>query len=893
MTEQIVWRSFETSKPVSFVGTDFAVAGSMSKEWNEAEHERDEHGRFEGGGSDSSSGHELTDKVIELSKDGVGRDAKVEWVPIETIDRMKEYDRADPTQAEISPEDARQNIDELKESIKAKGFEEPLILEYSPRDRHAYLGEGNHRLAAAKELGLTHVPVTAFKNYGELKGHDGAVQVQGIEPDVSGYIPEQLKPSQIGLDTLGTTKKALDIIWKAEDFGRLELMWKEWNEDDHPRGPDGRFGSGGGGDDNKQSDGQGVAGREMSDDHLVNRSSQAELEKTTHTTGDRNYKVGYTDGRTIMFRAESWRHAKAMGQQYASRFLPGVKYASNEAAPPGTPIVGTDPPPGYVPSGAAPTPTTEEERQTEGDTRLQASPELRAEYEAAQARIDASMAKGEALIAQARVSGTTWGELSRLEAQAEVHFDQAMNETRAFGDRTVKEIEAAFEATKPEPPTDDINHVRLAAQREYDKVLAETGAAQIYDRMMRNFSTDRAAVIAAPIVEALTAAGASEAFVGMVGRSTGKIEDLTDGTLRGTLFEYGGESLKFSNEYNPSDNQRSTYLELGDGTRLNIRDIFAGHEEALADYGLGLSNAYGSLVGPSPQMAFRQAVGGRIVTGTGAPTGDVGESREAFARNLNQEDLAALREASAACVKVHDEGQAKENAAYQRKKDYDASVVKAYSDAQWGIIGSLRPLGGELTSNVTVKGWGSTKEGRANAAAMSASLIGQAQSCFPTEWIQQANDWRNGQRPFDVTFKTTGYGGGVHYDGGRIVVKGVKPGTENLRSAGSTLLHEYTHGMQERLDQLSRLEAAFLRDRCPQDRKVRVGGGGTGDPDKFRNKYSGRSDYGGKFSEVATTGMQGMLTTPLSTNYDSNLHGDRDFQNFMTGVLLVSDRKKP
>ncbi len=63
----------------------------------------------------------------------------------------------------MRPED-RIIIDTLKASIRIVGILEPLLLEcQGPRIKRkgvdAYLIEGNHRLIAAKELGMTHVPV--------------------------------------------------------------------------------------------------------------------------------------------------------------------------------------------------------------------------------------------------------------------------------------------------------------------------------------------------------------------------------------------------------------------------------------------------------------------------------------------------------------------------------------------------------------------------------------------------------------------------------------------------------------------------------------------------------------------------------------------------------------
>jgi len=62
-------------------------------------------------------------------------------------------------------EEARANVDLLKKQIKKDGIKEPLRLECSgPRlermNVDALLIEGNHRLIAARELGMQRVPVT-------------------------------------------------------------------------------------------------------------------------------------------------------------------------------------------------------------------------------------------------------------------------------------------------------------------------------------------------------------------------------------------------------------------------------------------------------------------------------------------------------------------------------------------------------------------------------------------------------------------------------------------------------------------------------------------------------------------------------------------------------------
>jgi len=64
-----------------------------------------------------------------------------------------------------STEKSRANVDWLKEQIKKDGIKKPLRLECSgPRlermNVDALLIDGNHRLIAARELGMQRVPVT-------------------------------------------------------------------------------------------------------------------------------------------------------------------------------------------------------------------------------------------------------------------------------------------------------------------------------------------------------------------------------------------------------------------------------------------------------------------------------------------------------------------------------------------------------------------------------------------------------------------------------------------------------------------------------------------------------------------------------------------------------------
>jgi hypothetical protein len=70
------------------------------------------------------------------------------------------------------------------------------MMEYYQEGRTAHLGEGHHRMAALELAGFTHMPVTVFRNeHADMRGR--GVPVRGVDPNRHGYVPGNLKPSQI------------------------------------------------------------------------------------------------------------------------------------------------------------------------------------------------------------------------------------------------------------------------------------------------------------------------------------------------------------------------------------------------------------------------------------------------------------------------------------------------------------------------------------------------------------------------------------------------------------------------------------------------------------------------------------------------------------------------
>jgi hypothetical protein len=94
-----------------------------------------------------------------LSK-GIDKDA--ELIPVSELESFVGEFRAGKDKMVNSSE----TINKLKEDISKNGFKESIIVQYT-KDGEASIVEGNHRFQAAKELGLSKIPVT-FKRVDKL-----------------------------------------------------------------------------------------------------------------------------------------------------------------------------------------------------------------------------------------------------------------------------------------------------------------------------------------------------------------------------------------------------------------------------------------------------------------------------------------------------------------------------------------------------------------------------------------------------------------------------------------------------------------------------------------------------------------------------------------------------
>ena len=133
---------------------------------------------------------------------------QIQWLTISRISAYREY-RHDPetgtshnllTGCTYKDSCTPATWAELTRSLKVEGFREPLKLEYDPDSRHAYLGEGNHRLVAAGLAGYVAVPVWGLRGYGSERMRR-ARRVPG-EPELTreqghGYFPAGFRPSDV------------------------------------------------------------------------------------------------------------------------------------------------------------------------------------------------------------------------------------------------------------------------------------------------------------------------------------------------------------------------------------------------------------------------------------------------------------------------------------------------------------------------------------------------------------------------------------------------------------------------------------------------------------------------------------------------------------------------
>lgn len=180
----------------------------------------DERGRFSTGPSPMN---DLTREVREKSEANMARYQHVQWV---ATDKLAPYQGNDVGGGSIVPTT-------LDETIRQNGFENPLVFEYSTVNHNGKVGEGNHRLAAAQRLGLSHVPVRAYRVRGSLSG---ATQYGGRDPKPVPGVAERMEAAYPHRDRFTQIPPTIDPAnifppeWIAADAN------KAWDPSLHPRG---------------------------------------------------------------------------------------------------------------------------------------------------------------------------------------------------------------------------------------------------------------------------------------------------------------------------------------------------------------------------------------------------------------------------------------------------------------------------------------------------------------------------------------------------------------------------------------------------------------------------------------------------------------------------------
>jgi hypothetical protein len=120
-------------------------------------------------------------------------------VSVHALKPFMEFDRA----GKHADSHSVQRINEIAADIKSgKGITNPLMIAYDHKNKWGVLGEGNHRLAAAIQAGITHVPVSVYRDSGlgsrkkERIGNHLAMMTdfgRGT-PQTEDYVPTNIHP---------------------------------------------------------------------------------------------------------------------------------------------------------------------------------------------------------------------------------------------------------------------------------------------------------------------------------------------------------------------------------------------------------------------------------------------------------------------------------------------------------------------------------------------------------------------------------------------------------------------------------------------------------------------------------------------------------------------------
>ena len=138
---------------------------------------------------------EIMSKTVENMNRKSSND-RISFVDVELLDKIKEFDRR------VQRVKSDEEIDELKNKIIKNGITEPVMIDYCPYDGTIKLGEGNHRLMIAKELGLPSLPATCIRCSSTVPNYKMKLNPDNITPRENGqygkYYYQPMNPEMLG-----------------------------------------------------------------------------------------------------------------------------------------------------------------------------------------------------------------------------------------------------------------------------------------------------------------------------------------------------------------------------------------------------------------------------------------------------------------------------------------------------------------------------------------------------------------------------------------------------------------------------------------------------------------------------------------------------------------------
>jgi hypothetical protein len=130
----------------------------------------------------------------------------VEMVPVDILMQMREYDRS---VMELTTR-SEGYLANLKEDILKNGVNEPVLICYEPITGLAFIGEGNHRVMLAHELGIKELPAYAIRSEEKGVNHEAGKSAMQLKPWPADapYLGRFLAPSAIGVKSTTDAKRS-------------------------------------------------------------------------------------------------------------------------------------------------------------------------------------------------------------------------------------------------------------------------------------------------------------------------------------------------------------------------------------------------------------------------------------------------------------------------------------------------------------------------------------------------------------------------------------------------------------------------------------------------------------------------------------------------------------